>query len=165
MFLMKKIITLTALFSMFASLGVLAQTSDAEAEALINLWGVQKKEAISKLVPVIGNDSVAFWKLYDEYQESNKSTAKNRIRLYEQTARAYSNMTPATADSLASKYFKNRVEQESTLQDYYKKIKKATNAVTAFEFYQAEVYILTQVRASIMHQIPTYSEFQNSMKK
>jgi len=165
MFFMKKIITLTALFSMFASLGVLAQTSDAEAEALINLWGVQKKEAISKLVPVSGNDSVAFWKLYNEYQESNKATAKNRIRLYEQTARAYSNMTPATADSLSAKYFKNRVDQESTLQDYYKKIKKATNAVTAFEFYQAEVYILTQVRASIMNQIPTYSEFQRTMKK
>jgi hypothetical protein len=69
-------------------------------------------------------------------------------------------MTPAAADELAVKYFANRISQEKSLEDYYKKIKSATNAVTAFEFYQAEVYMLTQIRASIMQQIPTYSQFK-----
>jgi len=141
-----------------------AQTSDAEADAIINLLGVQKKEAISKLVPVTGKDSVAFWKIYDEYQVANKATAKARIGLYEKTAQAYSHMTPAIADSLSVKYFSNRLEQEKSLETYYKKIKAATNAVIAFEFYQAEVYMLTQIRASIMQQIPTYGQLQ-SLKK
>ena len=137
-----------------------AQTSDAEAEAIVNLLGVQKKEAISKLVSVTGKDSVKFWKLYDEYQNSNKQLAKNRIQLYEQTARAYGGMSPGTADSLAKRYFSNRATQEKNLEEYYGKIKAATNAVTAFEFYQAEVYLLTQIRASIMQQIPTYGQFK-----
>src|SRR5580765_8968836 len=80
-----------------------AQTSDAEADAIVNLLGVQKKEAISKLVPVSGKDSVAFWKIYDEYQQLNKSTVKSRLALYERTAQAYKNMTPGVADSLAVK--------------------------------------------------------------
>ena len=71
-----------------------AQTSDAEAEAIINLLGVQKKEAIAKLVPVTGKDSVAFWKIYEEYHQKNLATGKQRIKLYEQTAQAYRNMTP-----------------------------------------------------------------------
>ena len=142
-----------------------AQTSDAEAEAIVNLLGVQKREAISKLVSVSGKDSVAFWKIYDEYQQKNLATAKTRLKLYEQTARAYNGMTPATADSLAGKYFENRMGQEKSLEEYYKKIKSATNSVIAFEFYQAEVYILTQLRASIMQQIPTYGEFQAAVKK
>jgi hypothetical protein len=142
-----------------------AQTSDAEADAIINLLGVQKKEAISKLVPVSGKDSVAFWKIYDEYQQLNKRTAKARIGLYEKTALAYRNMTPAIADSLSVQYFANRMEQEKNLEIYYKKVKTATNAVTAFEFYQAEVYLLTQIRAQIMQQIPTYGQLQASMKK
>ena len=50
------------------------------------------------------------------------------------------------------------------LEDYYKKIKSATNAVTAFEFYQAETYLLTQIRAHIMQQIPTYGELMNVKK-
>jgi hypothetical protein len=144
---------------------IYAQTSDAEAEAIVNLLGVQKKEAIAKLVTVKGKDSAAFWKLYDEYQKKNQLVAKNRINLYEKTAMSYSNLTPSIADSLAQKFFTNRISQEKSLQEYYEKIKKATNAVTAFEFYQAEVYILTQVRAQIMQQIPTYGEFKQATGK
>ena len=142
-----------------------AQTSDEEAQAIVNLLGVQKKEVIAKLVVIQPKDSAAFWKLYDEYQKKNLQFAKNRIQLYEKTAMSYSNMTPKIADSLSGKYFDNRMSQEKSLQEYYQKIKSATNAVTAFEFYQAEVYILTQVRAYIMQQIPTYSEFVAARKK
>ena len=142
-----------------------AQTSDAEADALLNLLGVQKKEAIKHLVNVSGKDSAAFWKLYDEYQKKNFATAKSRLRLYEQTAQSYNGMTSKVADSLAARYFENRVGQEKSLEEFYKKIKTATNSVTAFEFYQAEVYLLTQIRAQIMQQIPTYGQFQTMIKK
>jgi hypothetical protein len=142
-----------------------AQSSDAEAEAMANLLGVQKKEIVMKLVPVTGKDSVAFWKLYDEYRLKYNGMAKTRIQLYEQTALSYNKMTPALADSLARKQFVMRDEQEKILQDYYKKIKAATNSVVAFEFYQAEIYMLTQLRSAIMQQIPTYGEFQNAIQK
>ena len=161
---MKIKILLTAMVCI-GSINSFAQTSDAEAEAIVNLMGVQKREVIAKLVSVSGKDSIAFWKLYDEYQKKNLATGKSRIRLYEETALAYRNMTPGTADSLATKYFENRYGQEKTLEEYYKKIKAATNSVIAFEFYQAEVYLLTQIRASIMQQIPTYGQVQAARKK
>jgi hypothetical protein len=132
---------------------------------MINLLGVQKKEAISQLVSIPAKDSVAFWKLYDAYQKDNKDMAMKRIRLYEQTASAYSNMTPTAADSLARQYFTNRMSQEKSLEEYYKKIKSATNAMVAFQFYQAEVYLQTLIRASIMQQIPTYGEIRLAGKK
>jgi len=162
---MNKKLTLLIALLVGAFSGIQAQTSDAEADAIINLLGVQKKEAISKLVNVSSKDSAAFWKIYDEYQVLNKSNAKARIGLYEGTAKAYSNMTPSVADSLATRYFANRMEQEKTLETFYKKIKTSTNAIVAFEFYQAEVYMLTQIRAMIMQQIPTYGELQRSLKK
>lgn len=156
--------TLIILVCACFTIGTYAQTSNAEAEAMVNLLGVQKKEAIAKMVSVSGKDSVAFWKLYDEYLLQNKELAKTRIQLYEQTARAYGNMSAAVADSLAKKYFSNRTIQEKSLEEYYRKIKAATNPIIAFEFYQAEVYLLTQVRASIMQQIPTYGEFKMANK-
>src|SRR5438045_9764188 len=110
-----------------------AQTSDAEAQAIVNLLGVQKKEVIAKLVVIQPKDSAAFWKLYDEYQRKNLQFAKNRIQLYEKTAMSYSNMTHKIADSLSDKYFDNRMSQENSLQEYYKNIKSATNAVSDFE--------------------------------
>lgn len=158
-------LSLIAILWFAGSIAAEAQTSDAEAEAVINLLGVQKKEAVAKLVPVSGKDSVNFWKIYDEYQQSNKANAKARLKLYEGTALSYQNMTPAIADSLANLYFANRLDQEKNLQVYYKKIKAATNPITAFEFYQAEIYILTQVRAQIMQQIPAYGAFKAAIKK
>ena len=150
------------LLALCSALATFAQTSDAEADAIINLLGVQKREAISKLVDVSAKDSAIFWKLYDEYQATNKATAKYRMQLYERTANAYGRMTPAVADSLAKAYFTNRIDQEKSLEKYYQKIKSATNALTAFEFYQAEVYLLTHIRAQIMSQIPTYGEMQKA---
>ena len=154
-----------AVLCTYATIAAYAQTSDAEAEAMVNLLGVQKKEAVAKLVPVTGKDSVAFWKLYDEYLKKNKDIAKARIKLYEQTAHTYSNMTAANANALAVRYFENRAIQEKSLEEYYNKIKTATNAVIAFQFYQAEVYLLTQIRASIMQQIPTYGQVHAAAKK
>lgn len=156
---------LLAVFGLYSIASTYAQTSDAETEALVNLLGIQKREAVSKLVSVSGKDSVAFWKIYDDYQKKNNATAKSRIRLYEQTAHSYGNLTAHVADSLATKYFANRIDQEKTLEEYYQKIKAATNAVVAFEFYQSEVYLLTQIRASIMQQIPTYGQIQLAAKK
>jgi hypothetical protein len=160
---MKKLLFL--LFVAFLTTELYAQTSDAEATAIVNLLGVQKKEIIASLVRVNPKDSAVFWKLYDQYQEANKSMAKNRIQLYEKTAMSYANMNAPVADSLAKRFFDNRMKQEKSLEEFYQKIKNATNAITAFEFYQAEVYILTQVRAQIMQQIPTYSEFMMAHKK
>ena len=162
---MKPKTILLVIFSMCATFAAKSQTSDAEAEAIINLLGVQKREAVAKLVPVSGKDSVAFWNIYTAYEKDNKQLALSRLQLYERTAAAYSNMTPAIADSLSIKYFDNRFTQEKSLQEYYKKIKTATNAVIAFEFYQAEVYMLTQLRASIMQQIPTYGQLKFATKK
>ncbi len=98
---MKAKTTSLAILCLLTSFAMYAQTSDAEAEAMANLLGVQKKEIIMKLVSISGKDSVTFWKLYDEYLQKNKSLTKERIQLYEQTARSYNTMTPGGADSLA----------------------------------------------------------------
>src|SRR5688572_12851818 len=98
---------LLVLLCVGTTVSTIAQTSDAEAEAIINLLGVQKREAIAQLVNVSGKDSVAFWKIYDEYIQLNKKTSLSRIKLYEKTALSYNNMTSGRADSLANQYFVN----------------------------------------------------------
>ena len=53
---MKVKITLLAAAILMGLTSLKAQTSDAEAEAIVNLLGVQKKEAIGHLVSVNGKD-------------------------------------------------------------------------------------------------------------
>src|SRR4051812_31229816 len=99
---MKSIIM--ALICAYVTNGTFAQTSDAEADAMANLLMVQKKEAVSKMVLIPETNADSFWKIYDEYQQKNRAITKARIKLYEKTAYAYSNLTPIVADSLALKY-------------------------------------------------------------
>lgn len=139
--------------------------ADAETDAVLTLLGIQKKEAVAHLVSIEPKDSVAFWKMYNEYLSVSKKNAKSRIQLYEKTAQSYNNLSNETADSLAKNFFKQRVEQEKNIETYYNKIKDVTNPVLAFQFYQAEVYLLTALRAQIYQQIPTYGELLNSTKK
>src|SRR5215217_2285101 len=141
-----------------------AQISDSEAEARLDLIAIQTKDAISRLVSVTCKDSVVFWKLYDEYQEKSTAVEKSRIQLYEQTALSYGNMNPHIADSLAHRFINNSIVQERTLEEYYEKIKSATNAVTAFEFYQAEVFILAQVRVNITQVTAIYARFKTAAR-
>jgi len=153
-----------SLFLFVSGSAIQAQTSDAEAEAIVNLLGVQKREAVAQLVQISGKDSIAFWKVYDEYEKATAKWAKIRLGLYERTAAAYGNMTPTIADSLASKFFVQRAEQEKSLETYYKKMRAATNPVVAFMFYQSETYLLTHLRSQIMAQIPTYGQLLKVIK-
>ena len=57
---MKAKTTSLAILCLLASFAMYAQTSDAEAEAMANLLGVQKKEIIMKLVSISGRIPLPF---------------------------------------------------------------------------------------------------------
>ncbi len=80
-----------------------------------------------------------FWKIYEEYQQENKKTAADRVRLYEGTAMAYRNMTPQIADSLANLYFSNRITGKRAASLFMKKFKSAINPTIALNFTRPEV--------------------------
>ena len=143
-----------------------AQTSDAEAATLVELINMHAKEAMVRLVSVVDTDSLAFWKLYDEYKEKTAIWEKSRIQLYGKAALSYgSNMDSRTADSLAHRYFEIRIEQEKVLQEYYEKIKSATNAVTAFEFYQAEIFMSARVRVNFRGVAAIYARIDSAARQ
>jgi hypothetical protein len=47
------------------------------------------------------------------------------------------------------------------MDQYYKKIKKASGSKVAAQFFQLEGYFLTQIRAAIFEEIPYIGEFDN----
>ena len=146
------------------SYAVVAQSSDEETEAIVNLLGVKKKQATVELVHITPKDSVNFWKIYNAYEVERKKLAKERIAVSEDLANAYSTMDNKKADDLSARFFKLRAGQENLLEQYYGKMKAATNSVLALQFYQSETYLLTLIRASIMQQIPTYGQISKLKK-
>src|SRR5690242_17046341 len=133
-------------------------TANDELDAAVALLGVQKKQVVAELVNITKADSVNFWKVYNAFEVEQSKFRKTRIQAYERLVNAYSTMDVKTADQLAKDFFELRNGQEKLLLQYYEKMKAATNAVVAIQFYQAETYILTLARANIMQQIPTYGQ-------
>jgi hypothetical protein len=101
-----------------------------------------------------GTKADAFWKLYDEYEVTRKDLGKKRIDLLEQYVNNYESMAPETADKWMNDVIKQGQATDNLLLTYYKKIKKATDPVTALKFWHVENYVLTSIRQSIMSEIP-----------
>ena len=140
-----------------------APTND-ELDAIVTLLGMEKKQAINELVNITSKDSANFWKVYNTFEDEQKKFRKKRILAYEKLVKAYSAMDDKTADELAKDFFELRIGQEKLLEQYYGKIKLATNSSMAIQFYQAETYFLTLARATIMQQIPTYGQILKANK-
>lgn len=154
---------LLAFFSVSFSANSQATAND-ELEAVVNLLGVQRKQAVAQLVNITKSDSANFWKVYNAFEDEQKKLRKKRIEATEKLVNSYSSLDDKAADQLAKDFFELRSGQEKLLVQYYEKMKTATNSVMAFQFYQSEVYLLTLGRVNIMQQIPTYGQVLKSVK-
>jgi Spy/CpxP family protein refolding chaperone len=139
--------------------GVNAQsTLNEEVDAIQAVFGKEKKELIASLITLTPEESAKFWPIYDQYEVERKQLGKERVNLIVELADAYKTMTPEKADAVTQKAIDLGKRNDKLLEKYYNSMKKAVGSVNAMEFYQAELYFLTEMKAAFMDQIPLYSE-------
>ena len=156
----KAIVLLTASFLITAT-NIFAQaTYKEEVDAAQAIFGKAKKELVAELIKLTPDEAAKFWPVYDAYEAERKVLGQQRLELIMEVAEAYDNMTAEKADAITSKTMKLSKQNDKLLATYYKKVKKATNSNIAFEFYQEELYLLTEIRAELMSEIPLYSEIK-----
>jgi len=160
---LKFVLMTVFLLSLSLSSFSLAVSND-ELDAIVTLLGAQKRDLVKELVNITPKDSVNFWKVYSAFEQDMKKYRKERIQSFEKFAKAYSNMDDKTADEIAKVLFSVRSGQEKLFEEYYGKMKAATNASLAIQFYQAEIYYLTLARANIMQQLPAYGQVLKAKK-
>jgi hypothetical protein len=150
---MKKVTIFFAV--LFVAAGITkAQSNKEEVDFMQAAIGMEKKAMVADLVNVDPAQNDAFWKLYDEYETSRKDLGKKRIDLFIEYNDNFEKWTNEQADAWMKSALDLSSKTDALLLSYYKKIKKATNPVTAMEFYQVEMYILTSVRNKILGELP-----------
>jgi hypothetical protein len=115
---------------------------------------MEKKAMVAEFVQVDAAQKDAFWALYDEYETARKDLGKKRIDLLNKYAENYDNLTEEFADSWTKEILSLTKSTDKLLVTYYNKIKKATNAVVALQWWQVEGYILSGIRFSILESVP-----------
>ena len=131
-----------------------AQSNKEEVDYIQSVFGMGKKALVADFMSLEGPKADAFWKLYDEYENQRKVYGQKRIDLLNEYADHYSSMSAETADKWMADVIKLSTSTDKLLVSYYKKIKKATDPVTALKFYHVESYILNSIRQAITSELP-----------
>jgi hypothetical protein len=149
---MKKVTLLLAALLTFVYVN--AQSNKEEVDLMQAAFGMEKKAMVSEFIKVDAAQKDAFWKLYDEYETARKDLAKKRIDLLEKYANGFDKLTNESMDKMLTETIDLQKKTDGLLISYVNKVKKSTNSVVAFQFYQVEGYILSGIRLSILEELP-----------
>jgi hypothetical protein len=150
----------SALFTVFAFVQTSkAQSNSEEADFMQSIFGMEKKAVVADFLEIESN--APFWALYDEYETKRKDLGKERLAVLTDYAENYDKLTDAKYDAVISSMIKLRKSNDKLTDTYYKKIKKASGSKVAAQFFQLEAYFSSQIRATIMEEIPYIGEFDN----
>jgi len=149
---MKKSILFIAI--LFLASFAKAQSDKEEIELMQAAFGMDKKEIVNEFVKPSDTQKDAFWKLYDQYETERKSLGRERIDLLKQYAAQYKAMTGEQADAWTKKAMDLQKRTDKLITTYYDKVKSASDPIVATQFYQIENYILANVRAEILENVP-----------
>ena len=132
--------------------------SKSEIDVMQSIFGLEKLQIVAAYVHPGKEYKDAFIKLYDEYEEQRLVFGKDRIALITEYAEEWDGMTNEQADAWMKQVLALSTKRDKLIRTYYGKVKKATNAKIATQFYQVEVYILTEIRSAIFETIPFVGE-------
>jgi hypothetical protein len=131
-----------------------SQSNKEEVDLVQAAFGMDKKAVVADFVHPSAAQKDAFWKIYDEYETQRKELGKQRIALLEQYANQYQKMTNEQADAWTKKVISLQQKTDALIVTYYGKVKAASNAVVATQFYQIENFILVAIRSEILQAVP-----------
>ena len=135
-----------------------AQSNKEEVDLFQSIFGMQKKAIVAEFLGIESNNP--FWKLYDEYEAKRKELGKKRLDLLSDYTEHYNSLNDEKYDQLISQTITLRKNTDKLMDDYYKKLKKASGSKLAAQFFQLESFFASQIRAAIMEEIPYIGEFE-----
>ena len=122
-----------------------------------SIFGMQKKAVVSEFLGIENDDQ--FWSLYDQYETERKELGKKRIDLLVDYTQQYNSLNETKYDELIEQTISLRKSTDKLLDSYYKKIRKTSGSKLAAQFFQLESFFSSQIRASILEEIPYIGEF------
>lgn len=158
---MKRTLIIAAcIFFSFNSL--MAQSNNEDVDIIQAAFGKEKKALVSEYMQVPAKDSVAFWKLYDEYEGKRKAIGKQRIDIIQQYADNYDKLTDAKATQLANSVFSNDAKYTLLYQAYFPKFSAIIGGKRAAKLFQLETYLQTLIKAKVMTDVPFIDELSKT---
>ena len=154
---MKKILSLTIIFTIVASVSI-AQTQE-EINYYQAIFGMGKKQVVAQYLKIDNNHP--FWVMYDEYEEIRQELGQQRLKVIMDYAKEYQTLTDEKIDELILNGSKIRKDTDELIDKYYKKMKKVYGVKMAAQFSQIERYFINAVNMELYQSLPLIGELDN----
>ena len=133
-----KLITRTlALVMLFVPLTLLAQTSE-EDQLTKEAVKANKKLIVARNMKLSEQEKKNFWPVYETYQEALRKVDEKAVKIIEDYAKHYENLSDAKASSLLKQYLEVDEERLKLQQSYVKKFEKVIPPKKVVLYYQIE---------------------------
>jgi hypothetical protein len=153
-----------ALFSFFCLVAA-AQSNKEDIAMIQSMFGKAKKDLVTQYMTIPADKAPAFWKTYDEYEAERTELGRERIKLIEDYANAYTALDDKTSDALMNRKMKWLNSYGKLQKKYYGRVSKVIGGAQAAKFFQLEDYIENNIRLSIQESIPFIDELDKSKLK
>lgn len=131
-----------------------AQSTREEVDYIQSIFGMEKKALVAEVIKPDEAQKAAFWKLYDDYEAARKELGKKRLDLLLAYGDNYEGLTNDEAATVLKQVLALIKQNDKLLETYVKKVSKTISPVTALQFHQIEMYILSEIRVSIAGSLP-----------
>lgn len=147
---MKKI-NLTILFSIIA-FALYAQ--DSYTEVVRSTIKNEKKALIAEVLQLSNEEGLAFWPVYNEYQDKLYKINTDYYNTIREFADNYENMSAQTATDILIKANNFNVEEAKLEKTYIKKMLKVLSPQKTLRYFQANNKIEAMINAQLAAEIP-----------
>ncbi|MCV2486474.1 hypothetical protein OD917_16185 [Flavobacterium sp. SH_e] len=149
---------------MVLGLNASAQSSTDEIKLIQDLYGKSKSDVVKEYLGLSETQSAAFQPIYDSYESQRKSLSQQKIKILEDYAQNYSNLSDAKATELTNANLKYNQDSEKLLAKTHSKLVKAIGGINAAKFVQLELYLQVTIRSEIQNAIPFIGELDQAKK-
>ena len=153
-----KYIYITILPMILVSFQALAQQPQEELGMIRSLFGSDKDFIVMEFVKVEGENKTKFEKIYAEFEQTRKDLGQKKYNALNNYVKSYNALSEADLDQIMKEIIDLNASHDKLIAAYYKKIKKTCGVGVAAQFYQIEWYLLSQIRTSILENIPTINK-------
>lgn len=126
----------------------------AYVELLRSDLRTQKVALITEIMHFTESEDEAFWPIYRAYELELSRLNDERLRGIETYSKSYSQLTPTTANDLATRALDLEARRAALKQTLYTKLKSAMSPVTAARALQIENQILLLVDLQVAALLP-----------
>ena len=120
----------------------------------------EKSQVMSTVMQLDATDAAMFWPIYKDFETDLAKVYDGVVALLKQYATSYDNMTPAIADSLATKLLDLEQQRNDVKRKYYQQFKAALDPITAARFLQVENQIERVIDLQIAAELPVVGRSQ-----